>query len=377
MKSRIHPREQGQSLVTVALLLVVLIGMLALTLDGGYAYLQRRAAQTAADAGALAGARELCKTGEANLAVDQALNYAIDRNGALQANATVGDGKVTVEAYIPFSTFFGRIFSVPEITAAAIAAARCIPAGEAVNILPIAWNCPADDWTTDGDISYCNWQFGNRNDSETWYIIMNSDKLGDDDQYCISDGGTVDCDMDGDGEDELLIGGNRSWLDLSGSGSDAGNGSAELVDWIINGYPRPVREHTFFAGQAGVSSNVFMAIDHREGDTVLLPVYNHISYGIPDLPYDTPPGTEPQDIVVESNGNSTTYYHVITFSCFVPMCVKVQGNDRCPLWLMGRQTGSIKPQDKTVEGFFTECTSSDIISPGDHYAGAYILSLIR
>ena len=140
MKFRNHPTEQGQSLVTVALLLVVLIGMLALTLDGGYAYLQRRAAQTAADAGALAGARELCETGDANLAVDRALEYAIDRNGALEAIASVEAGTVTVEAYIPFSTFFGRIFSRPEITASAVAASQCeafrrgVPGGEPLSV---------------------------------------------------------------------------------------------------------------------------------------------------------------------------------------------------------------------------------------------------
>jgi hypothetical protein len=162
-------------------------------------------------------------------------------------------------------------------------------------------------------------------------------------------------------------------LDLTGSASDAGNGSAELVEWILNGYPNPVHSHTYFAGQAGVSSNVFMSIKEREGDTLLLPVYNHIHYGIPTSSYDPPP----EDEVVISNGASSTYYHVIAFSCFVPMCVKVLGSDYCPLWHMGRQDGSIKRNDKTVEGYFTECGSSDIISPGDYYAGAYFISLIR
>jgi hypothetical protein len=177
--------------------------------------------------------------------------------------------------------------------------------------------------------------------------------------------------MDGDGDDELLIGGNRSWLDLSGSGADAGNGSAELVEWIVNGYPREVVEHTFFAGQSGVSSNVFASVKQREGDVVLLPVYDHISYGIPDLPYD-----DERDQVIISNGTSTTYYHVITFSCFVPTCVKILGNDHCDLWQMGRDNGTIGAQDKTIEGYFVECTD-DITQPGSHYAGAYILSLVR
>jgi len=369
----IKQSTQGQSLVMVAILLVALIGMLSLTLDGGHAYLQRRAAQTAADAGALAGARELCETHDANLAVNRALEYAIDRNGALEAVVNVNEGVVTVEAYITFSTFFGRILSRAEITAAAIAAAQCVPAGGAVNILPVAWNCPAEYWSTeDGQIYNCDFnEYGSEEDISTHYIIMNSDKLGDETNYCISDGGTVDCDMDGDGDDELLVGGNRSWLDLNGAEADAGDGSAELVEWIRNGYSREVVTHTFFAGQPGVSTNIFASVKDRIGDTLLLPVYDHISYGIPDLPYD-----HEDDQVIISGGTSTVYYHVIAFSCFVPTCVKSRGNDHCALWDLGRINGSISPQDITIEGYFISCTDG-ATQPGDHNAGAYLLSLTR
>jgi hypothetical protein len=144
-----------------------------------------------------------------------------------------------------------------------------------------------------------------------------------------------------------------------------------LVEWIRNGYSREVVIHTFFAGQPGVSTNVFASVKERIGDTLLLPVYDHISYGIPDLPYD-----HESDQVVVSNGTSTTYFHVISFSCFVPTCVKTLGNDKCDLWQLGRQNGSIRPQDITIEGFFTKCTD-DVIKPGDHNAGAYFISLIR
>ena len=54
--------ESGQILVFVVLFMIGLFAMLALVLDGGNTYAKRRAAQNAADAGALAGARTLCIT---------------------------------------------------------------------------------------------------------------------------------------------------------------------------------------------------------------------------------------------------------------------------------------------------------------------------
>ena len=50
-------RENGQALVQVALMLVVLLGFLALAVDVSQVYLKRRQLQNAADAGALEGAR--------------------------------------------------------------------------------------------------------------------------------------------------------------------------------------------------------------------------------------------------------------------------------------------------------------------------------
>jgi hypothetical protein len=214
----------------------------------------------------------------------------------------------------------------------------------------------------------CNMQFG---ETEP-YIIMNSRKTGEEDTYCISDGGTVDCDLDDDGIDELLAGGNRSWLDLSGSGSDAGDGSAELVYWIENGFPHKVRIHTFFAGQPGVSTNVFMSINSILNVPVLLPVYNGIVDGSPSIPWD-----DPSDIVVWSSGASTTYYHVISFSIFVPTCVHAKGSDRCELYDQLRAEGVLGPNDKTVEGYFMEGTMEGLSGIGEVYAGAYTIYLER
>ena len=367
---RLQKLEPGQSMVLFGLLLVVLIGMLALVMDGGYAFLQRRGAQTAADAGALAGARQLCLTGDTTLATQAAFDYAIVRNRALEADVSIIDGEVEVTTRIPFPTFFGRILGRDSITSSAIAAANCFPPGWATGILPIAWNCPLDETYPDlfGTLN-CDMQYG----PSQPYIIMNSRKTGDDDTYCISDGGTIDCDLDGDGYDELLAGGNRSWLDLTGSGADAGNGSSELVYWIENGFPRKIYMHTWFAGQPGVSNNVFMSADSLLYQEVLLPVYNAVVDGLPPEPYDNP-----TDSTVISNGASTTYYHVITFSIFVPTCVRATGADKnCDLYNELFDAGILDPDDKTIEGYFMEGTMEGLGGKGELYAGAYTLYLTR
>src|SRR5438067_12850681 len=66
--------EPGQILVMFALALVGLLSLVALVIDGGYLYVQRRTAQSAADAAALAGTAELSTaTSQANSTVGSAV----------------------------------------------------------------------------------------------------------------------------------------------------------------------------------------------------------------------------------------------------------------------------------------------------------------
>jgi len=58
-KKRSVQREEGQSLIIVGALLVVLVGLIGLVVDAGNAYAQRRIVQNAADAAALAGSQML------------------------------------------------------------------------------------------------------------------------------------------------------------------------------------------------------------------------------------------------------------------------------------------------------------------------------
>jgi hypothetical protein len=70
-------REPGQVLVVFALGIVGLIALLALVVDGGFLYVERRTAQTSADAGALAGARDLRELSSLSTISNSATTFAI------------------------------------------------------------------------------------------------------------------------------------------------------------------------------------------------------------------------------------------------------------------------------------------------------------
>ena len=119
-------RRRGQSLVIIALSATALLGIIALGMDAGRLYFQRRDVQNAADAGALAGAEELIAngafTGQTNAmrtqANCQAALYALQNlsltpsdstctSGAYQPNGTgsiaesSNDGTATITVWTP------------------------------------------------------------------------------------------------------------------------------------------------------------------------------------------------------------------------------------------------------------------------------------
>ena len=77
--------ERGQAIVIMAFAMIGLLAFLALGIDGGNTLTERRRAQNAADAGALAGARTLwlqrTQSNEFETPVLQALNAAAEANG--------------------------------------------------------------------------------------------------------------------------------------------------------------------------------------------------------------------------------------------------------------------------------------------------------
>ena len=112
--------ERGATAVFVAILLVVLLGMLSLSVDGGALFLKYRAIRTANDAAALAAALSCAKKEGVTAANAQANLLAADNVfDAAPVNAPVYDpscdadaGTVTVHFQGEQQLFFSRVVGV-------------------------------------------------------------------------------------------------------------------------------------------------------------------------------------------------------------------------------------------------------------------------
>ncbi len=141
--------QRGQVLVIVALALVALVAFVGLAVDVGYWYGERRHMQNAADAGALAGAYQLCYEADKSesAVTTAALDYAED-NGAARGLSSVqihtDTGTVVVTAVTPAEFFFARVISsLGDFNIPAVAAAQCGEADEGCGMWPVAMDMPS------------------------------------------------------------------------------------------------------------------------------------------------------------------------------------------------------------------------------------------
>ena len=130
--------ERGQTLVYVAVAIVVLLGFVALATDAGLAYAERRQVQNAADAGALAGIAIMARGGSDGAVWAAVQRYATTENQAdtVQASyiggpggaalGSVGGGSipsgatgVRVNARGTRPTFIGGVLGITTVTAQA------------------------------------------------------------------------------------------------------------------------------------------------------------------------------------------------------------------------------------------------------------------
>lgn len=394
MFTKKHSSESGQTLVIVTIGLLAFLAFMALAIDGGYTWSQRRKAQSAADAGALAGTRELCISGNATAAQTAANDYAITRNGATttSVNVSVASATVEVTANITFKTFFAHLLGRPEITAQAVAKAGCFLPGTAEGVLPIGWSCrpPLPGLSNSPD---CQQQTITEDDFRSrapWnvyqpelYLVMDNFNF-EDDLDCES--GVIECDLNGDGENDVLGNGDRSWLDLNGGGG----GSDELRDWIVSGFAPELTTHTWVPGQTGTANNVFQAAATRVGDIVVLPVFDMFCTGDMDgaecatrVHTGAPPLTGTVDTIVPMTGSSTNV-HIISFSGFGISCVKSPGvAGTCPAWqrFMDLNAGipTINNSFKSIEGYFIRGFVPGVGAgePGIPDGGVYVLLLTK
>jgi len=92
--------EQGQSLIIIAAVFVGLVALAGLAIDGGNLFVERRQAQNAADASALAGTRLVTQAIQTCAAidmpafdaeVDRTINRYAEQNGVTDTNGVAGD----------------------------------------------------------------------------------------------------------------------------------------------------------------------------------------------------------------------------------------------------------------------------------------------
>ena len=141
-----YKSERGAALIMVAFSLMLLMSFLALTVDIGVGYAERRKMQNAADAAALAGALALGKTPNDTGPVLTAINeYAVVQNGAASYIAKwmvdrapgplitaggpppAGTTGIQVTAIGSAPTFFAGLLGINQMTAAAIAGGEFRP----------------------------------------------------------------------------------------------------------------------------------------------------------------------------------------------------------------------------------------------------------
>ncbi len=176
-------REQGAALPTIAIMLVVLLGMAALAVDLGWLYLNANRVQKTADAAALAGVVNLpSEVGQAEM----------DAAGAVTANGfapggmiatPLPDNRLQVDLTVAVDTFFMSVFGFDTVDVARRATAQYI--------LPVPLGSPDNCFGTDPTGAYCTgtpnfWAAISGPQTNQW----NGDAYA---TRCIDTAGTWDC----------------------------------------------------------------------------------------------------------------------------------------------------------------------------------------
>ena len=253
--------KKGQTLVLIALLMVALAAMAALVLDGGHGYMERRRMQNAADAGALAGARELAMGALEADAEITATTYAVTHNGAddpIGFEVRADGHEVVVTTTKTFSTWFAGVIGQPEMTVRARAVARYDPAVGGA-FAPIALYKGKVDHALVGDPSPEMWIW------DSWKEIG--------------------------GEWDDVAGANRGWLglDCGPEPSKCSPDAASVKYWMMEGgWPYSTLTLAEYMGDVGTMTSALT--EEIEGNVLTVPIYDvvfeytHSSQCDPDHP---------------------------------------------------------------------------------------------
>jgi len=424
MKNRSIIFEKGQSIILIALVFLALVAMLALVLDGGNIYVQRRAAQVAADAGALAGARHLCGDDpDFSRATSDAITYAEEENppnmGEISAAISFPDGNIQVDTTIVFDPFFAQVIGFNDLNTSATAVAGC-ESPSTGRIMPLTWTCPPPPPPSEtplpgeeGEEQFCFYDFLDCDpDVETCelplYVFMNWDN-----RVCINPPnslgqpewieGDVDCDWDNDGTDDAFVGSsNRGWLNLNdgenSSDIDLRNKVRDACENDISSVH--ISSHTWVPGQSGAGPPVYDAVQQFCIDKeIIVPVFDYpcgkqTNDPRADCNFPSPP--HPTDDYIIARG-AADYFHIIGFASFTITCVHSGPQDRVVDAVTfpggevedgsiceGRNTLQLQNPDQfgpsdpmTIEGYLSFQISPNVGGSGGVDTGTYIIYLLE
>jgi Putative Flp pilus-assembly TadE/G-like len=245
--------QRGQSMVLSLVFLTVLLGMSALVLDVGSWYRAHRAAQSTADASALAGAQGLPDTAQATaLANEYAGKNAGTSPGASGPQITFsrqGFETDTIQVTVtkPHPGFFAKLFGLNSVNVKGRATARAWNVSEVRGVAPITVNYkhPLLNCTR-GVHPTCNPNFG----TPTTLTLEDIHTSGGKD--AAGSFGLINLDQ-----------------------NDPNPGANTLADWLLNGYPDylPIGRYESATGANFNNSQFTSALDQQIGHELMFPVY--------------------------------------------------------------------------------------------------------
>lgn len=258
--------EHGQSTVLMLVFLTVMLGMAALVVDVGSWYRAHRAAQSTADASALAAAQAL--PGDTGTARSLATSYASKNGGGVASGGITFSSKVlpsdtvSVRVERPTPGVFAKLFGLKSVTVVGRASARAWNVSAARYVAPIVvhykhplLNC------TPGTRTSCNPMFG----VSTTLTLSDLHEPG---------GGS------GSGAFGLI---NLNQHDATGT-ADA----KTLADWLVNGFDQYMELGRYYsAPSANFNNSQFLSgLDSLIGKEVLFPVYRLLTGPGANAQYD-------------------------------------------------------------------------------------------
>jgi hypothetical protein len=244
--------QEGQSMVMALVFLTVLMGLSALVLDVGSWYRAHRAAQSTADASALAGAQELPDTTQATSLANE---YAGKNGGASPGSgpqitfSQKGFETDTIQVTVtkPHPGFFAKLFGLGSVNVRGRATARAWNVEQVKGVAPITVNYkhPLLNCTR-GQHPTCNPNFG----SPTTLTLEDIHTSGGKD--AAGSFGLINLDQ-----------------------NDPNPGANTLADWLLNGYPDylGIGKYESATGANFNNSQFTSALDRQIGHELMFPVY--------------------------------------------------------------------------------------------------------